>query len=78
MVYWNVVDNEDDMNVIRSKWDFMLKQYPDGLIKKFKARLCTRGDMKNEGIYFFNTYEPVFQWTTTFLMLIIEVILQLK
>ena len=34
--------------------------------------------MKLEGIYFFETYAPVVQWTTVILMLILEVLLGLK
>ena len=30
---WDVVDAEDDMNVIRSTWDFKLKRYHYGLTK---------------------------------------------
>jgi hypothetical protein len=41
---WEVVNREDDMNVINSTWAFKCEHYPDGLIKKFKARLCARGD----------------------------------
>jgi hypothetical protein len=36
-------------NVIKSTWAFKCKRYPDGLIKKFKARFCARGDMLLEG-----------------------------
>ena len=31
------------MNVIDSTWDFKCKQYPDGLIKKSKARTFCKG-----------------------------------
>ena len=65
-------------NVIRAMWDFKCKQYPDGLIKKFKARFCAQGDMQLEGVDFFETYAPVVQWTTIWLMFILEVILGLK
>ena len=41
-----VVDREYYSNVIRSTWAFNLNRHPDGLIKKFKARLCARGDMQ--------------------------------
>ncbi len=68
---WEVVEREEDMNVIRSTWAFKCKRYPDGLIKKFKARFCARGDMQLEGIDFFETYAPVVQWTTVRLMLIL-------
>jgi hypothetical protein len=40
-------------NVIKSTWAFKCKRYPDGLVKKFKARFCARGDMQLEGIDFF-------------------------
>jgi hypothetical protein len=45
-----VFDWEDEMNVISSTWSFKCKRYPDGLIKKFKARFCARGDQQLEGI----------------------------
>ena len=75
---WEVVERSDDMNVIDSTWAFKCKRYPDGLIKKFKARFCARGDQQLEGIDFFETYAPVVQWTTVRLMLILEVLLGLK
>ncbi len=37
---WKVVDRLDNMNVISSTWAIKCKRYPDGLIKKFKARFC--------------------------------------
>ena len=55
-----------------------MNRYPDGLIKKFKARFCDQGDMQLEGIDFFETYAPVDQWTTVRLILILEVLLGLK
>ncbi len=66
------------MNVISSTWAFKCKRYPDGLIKKFKARFCARGDQQLKGIDFFETYAPVSQWTTICLMLILEILLGLK
>ena len=75
---WDVVDRTDDMNVIQGTWAFKLKRFPDGLIKKFKARFCARGDQQLEGVDFFETYAPVVQWTTVRLMLVLEVLLKLK
>ena len=75
---WEVVERTADMNVLQSTWAFRLKRYPDGLIKKFKARFCARGDQQIEGIDFFETYASVVQWTTVRLMLILEVLLGLK
>jgi hypothetical protein len=78
MEAWDVVDRPEDANVIASIWAFKIKRFPDGLIKKFKARFCARGDQQIEGIDFFETYAPVVQWTTIRLMLILEVLLDLK
>ena len=66
------------MNVIDSISAFKLKRFPDGLIKKFKARFCARGDQQLEGIDFFETYTPVVQWTTVRMMLILEILLYRK
>jgi hypothetical protein len=39
---WEVVERKDEekMKVINSTWPFKCKRYPDGLIKKSKARFC--------------------------------------
>jgi hypothetical protein len=52
---WSVIDRFDH-HVIASTWAFKCKRYPDGLIKKFKARFCARGDKQLEGTDFFDTY----------------------
>ena len=61
MEAWEVVDKTPDMNVIQSIWAFRLKRFPDGMVKKFKARFCARGDQQLEGVDFFETYAPVVQ-----------------
>ncbi len=35
---WDVVEHEDDMNVINGTWAFSCKRFPNGTVKKFKAR----------------------------------------
>ncbi len=79
---WSVVDRYDSngalYHVIPSTWAFKCKQYPDGRIKKFKARFCARGNKQFEGIDFFETYATVVQWTTIWLMFILEILLGLK
>ncbi len=67
-----------DKNVIESTWAFKLKRYPDGLAKKFKRRFCAWGDQQLEGIDNFETYAQVVQWTTVRLLLILEVLPDLK
>ena len=75
---WTVVEREDGMNILPGTWAFKLKRYPDGKVKKFKARFCARGDRQKEGIDFTETYAPVAQWTTVRMMLILECLLGLK
>ena len=74
---WSVADCLDH-HVIASTWAFKYKRYPDGLIKKFKAHFCARGDQQLKGIDFFKTYAPVIQWTTIRLMFILEILMGLK
>jgi hypothetical protein len=74
---WEEVDRTPDMNVIPSTWAFHCKRFPDGLIRKLKARFCVRGDCQKEGVDFFDTYAPVVSWTTVRLLLIISIVLGL-
>ena len=66
---WKLVRYESTMNVLPSTWAFKCKRYPDGRIKKFKARFCARGDRQKEGIDYFETWSPVVQWQTVRLMI---------
>jgi hypothetical protein len=59
------------MNILPWTWAFKVKWYPDGSIKKFKARFCARGDKQLKGIDFFETWAPVVQWSTIRLVMII-------
>ena len=77
MESWDVVERTDEMNVLPSTWAFKCKRFPDGMIKKFKARFCARGDRQIEGVDFFETFAPVVQWVTIRLMLILECLLGL-
>jgi hypothetical protein len=74
---WDVVDREPWMNVLPSTWAFKCKRYPDGTVRKLKARFCVRGDRQIEGVDYFETFAPVVAWVTVRLMLILSVILNL-
>jgi hypothetical protein len=41
---WEVVDKQTWMNVLPSTWAFKCKRFPDGSVRKLKARFCVRGD----------------------------------
>jgi hypothetical protein len=60
----SLIDRTPEMNVLPSTWVFKIKRYPDGSVKKFKARFCARGDCQKEGIDYFETWAPVVHWRT--------------
>ena len=64
METFNIIDNAPWIKIISSVWVFKRKCYPDGSIKKLKARLCARGFEQREGIDYFETFAPVVQWLT--------------
>jgi hypothetical protein len=37
---WDIVNREDFMSVLPSTWAFKCKRFPDGSIRKLKARFC--------------------------------------
>jgi hypothetical protein len=74
---WKNVERQSWMKVLPSTWTFKCKRFPDGLIKKLKARFCVRGDKQLEGVDFFETFAPVVSWTTVRLMLILSLVLGL-
>ena len=75
---WDVVKRQPWMNILPSTWAFRCKRYPDGSVRKLKARFCARGDKQVEGIDYFDTFAPVINWTTVRLMLILTLILNLS
>lgn len=66
------------MNVLPSVWAFKCKRFPDGLVRKLKARFCVRGDCQIDGVDVFDTFAPVVSWTTVRLLLILSVVLGLS
>ena len=41
---FKMVSRPRGANILMSTWAFKKKRYPDGALKKFKARFCVRGD----------------------------------
>jgi hypothetical protein len=74
---WDMVPRPKDTNILDSTWAFKIKRFPDGMIRKLKARFCVRGDQQIEGVDFFDTFAPVVQWSTVRLLLVISLILNL-
>lgn len=75
---WKLVKREPWMKVFPCTWAFCIKRFPDGLIKKFKARFCIRGDCQTEDVDFFETWSPVVQWSTVCEMMALSIKLGLR
>ena len=73
-----VVDKQSWMNVVSSVWAFRRKRFPDGAIRKLKARICARGFEQIEGVDYFETFAPVVQWMTVRVVLIMTILLHLE
>ena len=74
---FQIVDRRPDMSVVSTVWAFRIKRYPDGSVRKLKARFCARGFEQTEGIDYFETFAPVVNWQTVRLLLIISILLGL-
>ena len=59
-----IVDQPARKSVLPRTWALCWKRYPDGQVKKFKARFFAQGDKQIEGVDFFETYTPVVSWNT--------------
>ena len=62
---WKYVKRKPGMQILPSTWAFKIKRFPDGLIKKFKARFCVRGDRQVHGVNYWEIWSPVVQWFVT-------------
>jgi hypothetical protein len=70
-------NRKSGMNVLPSTWAFKCKRFPDGRVRKLKARFCVRGGCQIDGIDVFDTYAPVVAWQTIRLMMILSAVLTL-
>jgi len=78
---WDIVDRKEALdknaNIIGSTWVYKRKRFPDGSIRKLKARMCARGDQQIN-VDFFDTYAPVVSWSTVQTLLTISCVLGLE
>jgi hypothetical protein len=75
---WEVVNRPKDRSVVSSTWDFKVKRFPDGSIRKLKARFCARGYEQIEGVDYCEAFGPVVNWTTVRFLLMMSILLDLE
>lgn len=56
---WDLVPQEEHMNVVGSKWVFKTKLKIDGSLDRLKARLVAKGYSQVEGLDFGKTFSPI-------------------
>ena len=69
---WTVLKRSEvppDKQVIPGTWALKIKRYPDGRLRKFKGRVCARGDKQIEGIDYFDKWAPTVSWSTVRMLL---------
>ena len=75
---FEVIPRPRKHKVISGVWAFRRKRYPDGSIRKLKARYCARGFEQQQGIDYFETFAPVVMWLTVRLLLIMSILMKLE
>jgi hypothetical protein len=75
---FEIVEKDNNMKVLSGVWALKRKRYPDGSIRKLKARYCARGFEQVEGVDYFETFAPVVMWLTVRLLLIMSILLELE
>ena len=73
----NTLSSKKDIprsKILKSTWAFKVKRFPSGKIRKFKARLCVRGDLQTFGVNYWETYAPVVSWTTVRLLTVLALV----
>ena len=59
--------------ILPSTWVLRAKRYPDGRLRKHKARFCVRGDRQIEGVDYTEKYSPVVSWSTVRMLLTLSI-----
>jgi len=63
--------------LLSSIWSYRRKRLPNGVLSKYKSRLCVNGKEQSFGRDYWETYAPVAAWPTIRLLLYLSTILNL-
>jgi hypothetical protein len=77
MDVWDEVEREGRMNILLATWAFQCKRFPDGLVRKLKARFCAMANHQVENVDYFETFAPVVTWNTVWILLTMSQLLHL-
>ena len=72
---WTTVSRNSvtDANILQIAWDFNVKRFPDGILRKFSAKFCARGDIQVEVVYYLEKYAPLVSCNTFRLILSLSI-----
>ena len=64
--------------LLSSIWSYRRKRLPNGVLSKYKSRLCINGKEQAFGRYYWETYAPIAAWSTIRLLLYLSTIMNLS
>ena len=79
--HWSIMLRSDlppDAKTKLSIWSFKRKRFPDGRIKKHKARLCYHSGMQIWGEIYWETYAHVINWLSVRTPLVVSILNELE
>ncbi|KAK1568961.1 hypothetical protein Q3G72_030961 [Acer saccharum] len=68
---WSLVPLSSGHRPIGCKWVFKIKYNSNGTVKRYKARLVTKGFTERKGINYIETFAPISKLTTLWCLLAI-------
>jgi hypothetical protein len=75
---WELVKLQHRRKAIGSKWVFKVKRNPDGTVKRYKARLVTKGFGQRPGVDFDEMFAPTTKWAALRAILALAVLENLE
>ena len=74
---FDIVSRPAGVKIISGVWTFRKKRFPDGTIKKLKARYCARGFEQVKDEDYTDSFAPVCMWLTVRILLVMSILLGL-
>lgn len=61
---WELVPRPSEPDITGCKWIFKIKKKPDGVVKRYKARLVANGFSQEKGVDYFDAFSLIIKPTT--------------